>query len=544
MNATIKDSNAEKGSHGSVGRREMPFTRLFPARLGNYDAKALEILAEGMIGNEGDEPNNHPDGEENLLVPAGYTYFGQFIDHDLTFDTTSSLLNPGLTASNLRSPRLDLDCVYGAGPDDQPYLYAISNGNGVRKGASLVLGEPLENVPNREDLLRVGKGVGARAVIGDPRNDENSIVCNIQLAFIRFHNQVVAHLTKTQPLMKDGAVFEAARKLVRWTYQRIVIDDYLPRIVEPATYNTFRIRLERKGEGAFQLFTADKRGAIPLEFAGAAYRYGHSMVRTGYKLNADHREQFIFTKDMGANSLIGFGPLPADHWVEWKRFFPKNNAFKAGERPAQNNFDKSERLQWAYRIDTALVDPLKTLPIPIADNDSLARRNLMRGDLFGIVGGQTVAEALGVAPLEERYLVMRDSKTGNFGYQRIPEALVRDTPLWFYVLAEAQRELVDAWAAKNKDETVPLPLDDDDLKLGLKDKDGIRHSAPGSQLGPVGGMILLETFFGLLLADSDSVLTIASQADKDLAAEWFAHFTKNGNESISMWQLVQYAGLT
>jgi hypothetical protein len=399
MNAKIKDSNAEIGSHGSVGRREMPFTRLFPARFGNYDENALFTLAEGMIGNEGDQPSNAPDGEENLLVPAGYTYFGQFIDHDLTFDTTSSLLNPGLAASNLRSPRLDLDCVYGAGPDDQPYLYATKSADGVRKGASLVLGLPLKNVPDREDLLRVGSGVGARAVIGDPRNDENSLVCNIQLAFIRFHNRVVAHLTDTHPEMKDNAVFNAARKLVRWTYQRIVIDDYLPRIIEPATYETFRIRLERKGEGAFQLFTADKRAAIPLEFAGAAYRFGHSMVRTGYKLNSDHKEQFIFTPDMGENSLVGFGPLPPDHWIEWKRFFPKDNAFKAGERPAQNDIDKSDRLQWAYRIDTALVDPLKKLPIPIADNDSLARRNLLRGDMFGIVGGQTIAEALGVAPL-------------------------------------------------------------------------------------------------------------------------------------------------
>ena len=63
--------------------------------------------------------------EFNSNIPAGYTYFGQFVDHDITFDPASSLMrqNDPNGLLNFRTPRLDLDNVYGAGPDDQPYLY-------------------------------------------------------------------------------------------------------------------------------------------------------------------------------------------------------------------------------------------------------------------------------------------------------------------------------------------------------------------------------------------------------------------------------------
>ncbi len=534
------------GSHGVAGQREAAFTRLFPRRISGFNAQDLQILAKAMIGNQGDKPSNEPDGEENLLVPAGYTYFGQFIDHDLTFDTTSSLLDAKAVASNLRTPRLDLDCVYGSGPDDQPYLYATRDDSaaGVRKGASLVLGRVLAGSPNRHDLLRLDDSEEARAVVGDPRNDENSIVCNIQAAFIQFHNTVVAKLSSEQPQLSAGELFHKARKLVRWTYQRIVAEDYLPRIIEPATYQTFKHRLDTQGEGAFKLFTASLRSGIPIEFAGAAYRYGHSMVRTGYKLNDAHDPQFIFTPGKGINSLVGFGKLSDKHWIEWKRFFPEANFFKAGQRPDHNNNVADDRLQWAYRIDTSLVDPLRVLPQVISEGNSLADLNLQRGDIFGLVSGQVVANALGVAPLDKKYLVVRDKTDGDYGYTSIPASLVGDTPLWYYVLAEAQRELVDSWYAKNGGKAGPLPLDEEDLLSGVQDAEGTRKRAPAAQLGPVGGMILLETFFGLLLADRDSYLSISSDADRDDYNKWFSSFTSNGAVDVSMWQLLAFAKLT
>ena len=498
------------GTHGSVGLRERVFVRLFDKAPGN-DFAALETLAKQMIGNAGDVASNDPDGEENLAVPAGYTYFGQFVDHDLTFDTTSSLTDASDGPTNLRTPRLDLDCVYGSGPDDQPYLYAPEDAGDIYKGASLQLGEPLAGSPNRRDSLRVGTVPGARAVIGDPRNDENSIVCNIQAAMIQFHNVVVARLAANNASLRGKPLFVAARKLVRWTYQQIVVDDYLPRVIEPATYNAFRTRLEEKGEWAFQMYKNDNRqlrSGMPIEFAGAAYRFGHSMVRTGYKLNPNHAPQAIFTPGLGANSLMGFGKLPADHWIEWKRFFPENNMFPAKHAgPAQNNNTTVDRLQWAYRIDTAIVDPLKMLPIAIGNGDSLADLNLRRGDIFGLASGQTVANRLGQAPLEDKYLVVRDADSGPYGYTPIAAALSTATPLWYYVLAEAQRGLVDLWLEKNGGEPGSRKLDDGDLLFGLPDdlslpdppedaEDTRKRSghAPIAQLGPVGGMILMKTF--------------------------------------------------
>jgi Animal haem peroxidase len=535
------------GTHGSIGQREGAFTRFFDKRLVDFDAAALKTLAVQMIGNAGDSASNDPDAEENLAVPAGYTYFGQFVDHDLTFDTTSSLTDANDGPTNLRTPRLDLDCVYGSGPDDQPYLYASENANGMFRGASLLLGEALAKSPKRKDLLRVGSGDGARAVIGDPRNDENSIVCNIQAAMIQFHNTVVERLAGQPGALRGKALFVAARKLVRWTYQRIVVDDFLPRIIEPATYNTFRTRLANLGEGAFQMYKPSLRGGMPIEFVGAAYRFGHSMVRTGYKLNEGHTPQLIFTPGAGLNSLMGFGKLASNHWIEWKRFFPAGNSFPAkGKPPAQNTNTAPDRLQWAYRIDASLVDPLKLLPDAISKGDSLADLNLRRGNIFRLVSGQTVAQRLGQAPLEEKYLVVRDSSAGAYGYTPIPEPLRVETPLWYYVLAEAQRDLVDQWLAKNGGKPGPHKLEDDDLSLGLPDKQGDRsHSrAPVGQLGPVGGMILLETFFGLLLADGESFMNIGAVDDKKLHDEWFAFFTNGSKGEVSMWRLLEVAGLT
>ena len=535
------------GSHGAVGRREAAFTRLFPKRLQARDPVTLKKLAQAMIGNAGDTASNTPDGEENLAVPAGYTYLGQFIDHDLTFDTTSSFNSPS-DPSNLRTPRFDLDNIYGSGPDDQPYLYATADANGMRRGASLVLGRAIAGSPNRHDLLRIGTSDDARAVIGDPRNDENAIVCNLQAAFIQFHNAVVTRLAQEKPTLSGKALFVTARKLVRWTYQRIVVEDYAPRIIEPATYLTFRHRLEAQGEGAFMLFKAGQRSAIPIEFAGAAYRFGHSMVRTGYKLNAGHTPQLIFTPGQGIDSLMGFGKLSDSHWIEWKRFFPKDNQFKAGAAgPAQNTDVALDRLQWAYRIDTALVDPLRILPDAISKGDSLADLNLRRSDLFRLVGGQTVADALGVARLDPKYLVLRSTPAGPYGYTSLADispALMTDTPLWTYILCEAQTGLVDAWLQKNGGATGNKPLDDDDLLLGVEGVNKQRHRAPIAQLGPVGGMILLETFYGLLLADPDSFLSITSAEDQALSDAWFAFVTKNGTADVSMWRLLEVAGVT
>lgn len=496
-------------AHGRLGTRERAFMRLLPPNPQPFDEAKLRALADAMIVDD-DELNDGADAEENLFVPAGYTYFGQFVDHDLTFDTTSSFTDLTAPATNLRTPALDLDCVYGSGPDDQPYMYAAD-------GATL-----LPDDPKATDLLRIP--ANGRAVIGDKRNDENSIVCQVQLAFIKFHNAVVKQL-KGQGLA-GGALFTRARQEVTWTYQHIVLDDYLRRIVNAHTCDFFSQRRAELGDKAYDLYPHAKRTAIPIEFAGAAYRFGHSMVRTGYRLNAGFKAFIFDGQPLNDSSLVGFQPLPANHVIDdWRRFFA-DDSLPPGFRPEQNSPPAVEnnpavRLQWAYKIDPSLVLPLKNLPPPVA-NGSLAALNLLRGNLpaFRIATGQAFAQALGEPPLDAKYLVTRKASGEGFTFAPIDPAFATATPLWFYILAEAQRATVDYWTDVKK----RADLEEDDFMSG---------PASASQLGPVGGRILMEVFHGLVDEDPRSFRNATE------ASGWQPMV----GPKLTFWHLLKFAGL-
>ncbi|TDR04924.1 peroxidase family protein [Paraburkholderia silvatlantica] len=327
--------------HGFITQqRQIPFTNLFPLRDEIYPASKLLALSKLMQGAV-DTVKDGPDPEENLWLPAGYTYFSQFVDHDLTFDSTSSL-DPALALedksrvpTNLRTPRLDLDCIYGDGPAAQPFMYAAD-------GATLLYGgtgQPqLQANPNglvasvtaTWDLLRAPNG---RAIIGDKRNDENSIVCQIQLAMIKYHNKIVELLSgeNSDSWLVAGDIFESARTEVRWTYQRIVVEDFLPRIIREEVLNDLQGLSFEQRKKCYVLYP-DKDGIrdnLPREFVAAAYRYGHSGVRTGYRLNPQTRLSIFPASnqaDQSADSLLGFDPLPQHHIIDdWGRFFPDSD---------------------------------------------------------------------------------------------------------------------------------------------------------------------------------------------------------------------------
>src|SRR5262249_24934047 len=152
-----------------------------------------------------------------------------FIDHDLTFDPASSLqkLNDPNSLTDFRTPRFDLDNIYGRGPDDQPYMYQDAR---VRMALGRVLtGNPAD--PIAPDVPRCAPTSGAkRALIGDPRNDENVIVSQLQAAFLRFHNRMADVLGAKGP---DD--FPTVQKHVRWHYQWVVLNDFLPTILNAKT---------------------------------------------------------------------------------------------------------------------------------------------------------------------------------------------------------------------------------------------------------------------------------------------------------------------
>lgn len=337
---------------------------------------------------------------ENPLIPNGYTYLGQFIDHDITFDPTSNLyrFNDLCDTRNFRTPQLELDNIYGSGPDDQPYLYhQVPPSSYV---TDFLLGEDGNDLPRNSQNI---------ALIGDPRNDENRIVSQLQLAFLKFHNKVV------DILAGDGVtgdhLFAEAQELVRRHYQWIIVHDFLKRIVDPAIVNDILDNGRR-----FYRPEPDMP-FMPVEFSVAAFRFGHTMVRREIRFNdafpaATLEQLFNHTQQMDGQT------------IDWPRFF---------------DIDPADPAQRSHRIDTRLAPPLLNLPRRIVpfDETSLAQRNLLRGRVFRLPPGQDVARKMNITPLS-----LDEIRSGYSG-QPVDQILGAPgfdeaTPLWFYILKEAE----------------------------------------------------------------------------------------------------------
>jgi hypothetical protein len=443
------------------------FRTLPPAE---FNEGILKELAKRMTAENEEEqtPETEFDAEENTGISAGYTYLGQFIDHDLTFDPVSSLQRQndpdGLV--DFRTPRFDLDCVYGRGPDDQPYLYRSD-------GLHMLLGEPLtgnDDDSKARGLPRIKPELNepARAIIGDPRNDENVIVSQLQAAMLRFHNRMVDFLGNTS--------FEEAQRFVRWHYQWIVLNDFLPTIIGKDTWHSILPHTTKGSTVAedppqLKFYKPVKEAFIPIEFAVAAYRFGHSMVRPIYRLNTkmadidDRLPIFSLTDE----SLLGFRAFPSTFGIDWRLYFKMGDAPELGPH----------RVQPAYKIDTSIVSPLGSLPPSVAmDPSSLILRNLVRGWRMQLPSGQAVAEAMGIEPIPDDRLKVgkatEEDSPDNKSITDISPLFEGNAPLWYYVLAEAQQQFGD--------DRTPI------------------------HMGPVGGRIVGEVFVGLLLADSHSFL--------------------------------------
>jgi hypothetical protein len=471
--APVRGSALARGSSLFGG----PFGRIFralpAADFGPTDQDsiaALTTLAEKMVATpDPADPKDGVDSEESG-IPSAYTYLGQFIDHDLTFDPASSLQrqNDPDALVDYRTPKFDLDNVYGRGADDQPYLY--------EDGRSFILGSALGGAAANQgarDLPRSlpqQAGGAQRAIIGDPRNDENVIISQLQGLFHRFHNKLAAD-------MKDKS-FDDVQREVRFHYQWLVLHDFLPTIVSD---DVLQAVLPDRGKTLvkpnLQFYRPKNEAFMPLEFSAAAYRFGHSMVRPGYRLSETIGPLAIFAAEPN-RALTGFRKFPDSWAIDWNLFIdlePRDPA-------------NTTRTQLAYKIDTSLVNPLGNLPPSVAINPStLALRNLERGWRMRLPTGQDVARAMGLDPMADK-----DIRIGKFtsvegdiigAIDTISPAFAGNCPLWTYVLAETVEV----------DVAVRTTAGDQPIKT--------------RKLGPVGGRIVAETIVGLLVNDSQSYLS-------------------------------------
>src|SRR4051794_14802055 len=377
------------------------FRRMFKhshAPAADFTDDDLWTLAEAMKGDA--EIEDGPDPEESH-IPAAYTYLGQFIDHDLTFDPSSfgqQKSDPdGLV--DFRTPRFDLDNVYGRGPSDQPYLYDLTN---------LLLGEKfllIARNPNGRDLPRAASNAAGikRAIIGDPRNDENVIVSQLHGIMCRFHNRVAA--------LNPSLGFDQVQEKVRWHYQWVVMHDFLPRIVDRAVLDAVSTAIADTSQDLAShkphlKFYHSKEAVMPVEFSVAAYRFGHSMVRPGYRVNEFTSPLRIFDHENPTNGLNAFGEFPKSWCIDWQRFIDLG----IGPTPEID----TDRVQFAYKIDTSLVEPLTNLPKSVAGDEavannrlfSLAFRNLLRGKKLLLPSGQDVAKAMKITPLKDEEILI------------------------------------------------------------------------------------------------------------------------------------------
>jgi len=538
---------AANSGRPAIGRFDRLFASGDPSVFGAtpaIQAMNMKLLGRAMTAGF-DAPKDGPDAEESG-IPALFTYFGQFVDHDLTFGPEGRFSTAPLadvtTIENLRTPSFDLDCVYGRGPDEQPYLFEPDPGAMPLRAPlrRMLLGNPVGGggVAGAFDLPRNNAGT-PRALIGDKRNDENAIVSQLHGLFLRFHNRLA--------IQHPGWSFGEVRQQVVWHYQWVVLNDFLPRIVHSSVIAALKPG-GRWDKAQLKLFPGAAAPFMPVEFSVAAYRLGHSMIRTGYRLNDDDTTRLpIFpVPDQGLmEGLTGFRPLNPGWAIDWGRFIdldqraygaePKDGVTLSPALEAANR----RRLQFAYRIDTSLVDPLATLPMfESGDIPSLAERNLRRSIEFGLPSGQQVAQFLqgkGLHPgapinaadiklgkatdagdeLRDLQTALNDAAAGakatTEDVQRAIAVFSFHTPLWLYILAEAAAHA----------EAEPVRVTDPG-----KPSEG-KVATP--KLGPVGGRIVAETFLRLMVADGSSYLNAAGG------------FTPMGGPAFGLRDFVAYA---
>ncbi|MEO0619063.1 MAG: peroxidase family protein [Pseudomonadota bacterium] len=660
------DAKAAKGAvRAKTNSRGLPergrFGRLFPLgtifrdgagkrrRLQAHsgDVRALRELgaSEGPMHSKRDADNR------DSLMPAGYTFLGQFVDHDVTFDTVSSLDKPirDEDTENARTATLDLDSVYGGGPERSPFLYrmpyllvgaalaggrydllrrtTVSNAEAAAaqpappkvKPVATPKAQPApkpaaqasdnlnaafssnDGADDVNDILGIGGAPTPKpkqppkaveppkqeapkaeqpqspppryarpgvtrdvALIGDPRNDENVVISQMQAGFIAFHNRMVDLLLEKDgidlaaldadianaPTLLDrrkaeerrhkveGDIFERARRHTVHYYHRMLVEDFLPRVL-----GINRVASIRENGRQFYFpkgFRNAKTGGlitpfIPVEFSVAAYRYGHAQVRNSYALSGQTQGVPLFGSGAGPDGIdmMGFKPISRPLMIDWRYFFPYDGA--------------DGLVQLSRPINTSLPDALFKLVeggiVPPGAVASLASRNLNRGRIYNLPSGQALAR---VMKIPSRDIVAADLHTRTI-------LKLRETPLWYYILQESKQQGVEAHSsgahaylkaarvAKSSLIYKASVSTDTQQAAAVKSATGSKGGG-GDILGPVGGTIVGEVLLGLIDHYREATgagLDFASELDNVMSSTKLP----DGGQVYQMRDLLKDAGV-
>jgi nucleoid-associated protein YgaU len=463
------------------------FDFLFPSLQGDPNnllpeqVETLEHLKQ--LGRTMEDPGSSDPGDS--AIPAVYTYFGQFVDHDITLETQSGSMGDILDVNmiplplaeirdvlrNTRTATLDLDSLYGNPAPRDP-----------NNSAKMLIGQvtelhspdpPFSRPPGKgldNDLPREAPNPGdtshdRAALIGDPRNDENLIVGQMHLALLKAHNKLV----------DQGRSFEEARRILRQHYQHIVINDYLKRICKPEVVDD----ILQNGNKVFNALA--EPFFMPFEFSVAAFRFGHTMIRGAYNFNVNFNEHsgppirpatlgLLFTFTALTGQLGGTDTLPENWIIQWENIvdtgtgapFDKSRRFDT--KLAGRSSDDPGVALALFRLQD-LVGQMEQPP----DAARLSVRNLLRGYRLRMPTGQAVANFLGLPIMAPSDIENAASSPEQVQALQAGGFLDR-TPLWYYILAEA------------------------------------KHEEDGERLGTLGSTIVAEVLIGLVLRSEDSIL--------------------------------------
>ena len=368
----------------------------------------------------------------NRRIPAIFTFVGQFIDHDLTMNAVNLTLDQsGNVIADNASPTIDLDNVYGP-------RTTLNNALAAREG-----GKPYDifHPDGTFKLVKVGSGYDLPrpkeknpdglqpAYIIDGRNDENQLILQIHILLMRVHNKLAGEMSSPGQSRED--LITAVRKEVVANFQSVILNDYLPRIIQADTLQFVLREIAKKDYGALKhkplrnLVDGSNVVRMPHEFA-IGFRFGHSQLRPEYKLNAGTTVQLFNNRHTGgADDLRGSRPLSPDHVIDWNEFYPL----------------KPEDEHQSLLIDGKVTPPVFDLPETAIPDDikfigNLPHRNLIRSRMVGVVCGEELARFYGVPSMSPSDVV--DLTANPEAAQLFSHDGEFKTPLWYYILKEAE----------------------------------------------------------------------------------------------------------